>query len=268
MSNSEEAKPAEYQTVQGLVRGLSVLVALNRTAAGAASVAELSVATKLHRTTVKRLLETLRASGFVRYLPEDNVYRMTFGVQLLSEGFRDEIWLCDVARPIVRGLTEQILWPCSVAMLEKDHMVVRESTHQLSPLSFHTGALGSNLPLLRTAAGRAYLAFCSDDERELLLAMVREKGGVEGQLARDARTVRQMLEQTRERGYAINEGDWIGNGRFGALAVPIIRKKRVLGCLDTVFSKRAIRIADAQVKYVPQMQAAARAIEKKIGNKA
>lgn len=261
-------KPAKYQTVQGLVRGLSVLVALNRTQAGAASVAELSATTSLHRTTVKRLLETLRASGYVRYLPEDNVYRMTFGVQLLSEGFRDEVWLCDVARPIVRELTERILWPCSVVMLENDHLVVRESTHQISPLSFHSGALGSNLPLLRTAAGRAYLAFCSEDERKLLLEMLSTEDGIEGELARDSRAVQQVLDKTRERGYAVNEGDWIGSGRFGALAVPIRRKKRVLGCLDTVFSKRAIKLADAEIKYIPEMLTAARAIERKLAAKA
>src|SRR5690606_18664233 len=106
-------------------------------------------------------------------IPEGNTYRLTFLVQQLSEGFRDEIWLCEIARPLLRSLTERILWPSSIVTRERDYLVVRESTHQFSPLSFHTGALGANIPLLRTAAGRVYLAFCADDERELTLELLR-----------------------------------------------------------------------------------------------
>jgi len=252
----------EYSTVQGLVRGLSVLLALNHEPGGTASVIALSGATGLHRTTVKRLLETLRRAGFVRYLPENNGYRLAFRVQQLSEGFRDEVWVCDVARPLVRALTERILWPSSVVTLEKTYLVVRESTHQFSPLSFHRGALGANIPLMRTAAGRAYLAFCEDDEREFLLEMLRSEDGPEARLANETRNVRQMLETTRERGYAINQGDWIGEGRFGAIAVPIMGKTGVIGCLDMVFSKRAIRMADAEMRYTPDLLATARAIER------
>jgi len=254
--------PAEYSTVQGLVRGLSVLLALNREPNATASVIMLAGLTGLHRTTVKRLLETLRIAGFVRHLPESNSYRLAFRVQQLSEGFRDEVWVCDIARPLVRGLTERILWPGSVVTLEKDYLVVRESTHQFSPLSFHSGVLGASIPLMRTAAGRAYLAFCDPAERELLLEMVRSHEGTEGRLANDRAQVASILETTRARGYAINEGDWIGKGRFGAIAVPIRHKRRILGCLDVVFSKRAITVDEAVHRYVPDILATARAIEK------
>ena len=48
-----------YARVQGLARGLAVLRALNLDVSGAASVRSLSESTQLHRTTVRRLLETL-----------------------------------------------------------------------------------------------------------------------------------------------------------------------------------------------------------------
>src|SRR5690606_23632612 len=108
----------EYATVQGLVRGLEVLHALNKEPTATASAARLSETTRLHRTTVKRLLETLRRAGFVRYMVEGNAYRLTFRVQQLSEGFRDEVWIFDIARPLLRALTERILWPASLVTLE------------------------------------------------------------------------------------------------------------------------------------------------------
>ncbi|HSW25869.1 MAG TPA: IclR family transcriptional regulator C-terminal domain-containing protein [Burkholderiaceae bacterium] len=122
--------------------------------------------------------------------------------------------------------------------------------------------MGASLPLVRTAAGRAYLAFCGDDERELLLQMLREREDDEGAFARDQRTVRKHLDAIRERGFAVNEGnDWIGRGRYGAVAVPIRSADGVAACLDMVFSKRAIKVEEAAKKYAPELLAAAATIE-------
>ena len=52
---------AIYRPIQSLVRGLSILQAINRAPDGWASIAELSKQTGLHRTTVRRMLETLQA---------------------------------------------------------------------------------------------------------------------------------------------------------------------------------------------------------------
>lgn len=251
----------DYSTVQGLVRGLDVVLALNRLHGATATAVQLSSMTGLHRTTVKRLLETLKAAGFVTYFPEGNSYRLTARVQQLSDGYRPESWVCDVARPLVRQVTERLLWPCALLTRERDGLVVRESTHHFSPLSFHAGAMGARIPLVRTAAGRAYLAFCRSEEREMLLSMLRQRADSEGEFARDVRRVRTLLEATRERGFAVNEGDWIGKGRYGAIAVPVKAGDGVAGCLDIIFSKRAIKVEDAARKYVPDLQATAEAIE-------
>lgn len=256
----EQTAP-QYYLVQGLMRGMEVLIALNRMPGGIGSAVELSTQTRLHRTTVKRLLETLRAAGFVMFIPESNGYRLTFRVAQLAEGFRPEVWIYEVARPLIRAMTERILWPCNLLTREQDHLVVQDSSHHFSPLSFHSGAAGTVIPMVRTAAGRAYLAFCGEEERDLLLALLRSRDDAEGGFARDERTVRKILEATRERGFAINEGDWIGRGRYGAIGAPIMAGGRVIGCLDVVFSKRAIKVAEAAKKYAPDLLATARAIE-------
>jgi IclR family mhp operon transcriptional activator len=262
MAAPQAAESNDYSTVQGLVRGLEVMVALNRMPGAAASATQLSASTRLHRTTVKRLLETLKAAGFVTYVEENNSYRIAARVQQLSEGYRPEAGVCAFARPLLRDLTERLLWPCSLLTRDGDRLVVRESTHQQSPLSFHSGVMGARLPLVRTAAGRTYLAFCGEEERELLLQMLRERDDDEGVFARDQRTVRRHLEAIRERGFALNEGnDWIGRGRYGAIAVPIRSKHGVAGCLDLIFSKRAVKVEEAAKKYAPGLLATAAAIE-------
>ncbi|MFC6671504.1 helix-turn-helix domain-containing protein [Marinobacterium aestuariivivens] len=89
---------SKYKTVQGLVRGLDVLYALNRLDGGA-SIADLSSQTGLHRTTVRRLLETLIGEGYVRRSESYESYWLERRVRDLSEGYRDEQWISSLAAP-------------------------------------------------------------------------------------------------------------------------------------------------------------------------
>jgi IclR family mhp operon transcriptional activator len=244
---------ARYRPVQGLLRGLGLLSVMNRGSGAGSSPAALARTTGLHRTTVKRLLETLRDAGFVRRLPDDS-YRLTFHVRTLSEGFNDEAWVTHIASPLLRELTEQVLWPSDLLTVEGEDLVVRESTHALSPLSFHPGMLGQRVPFFTTAAGRAYLTFCAPAEREALLAMLRKRADPDGAAARNAKATRAMLNGTRERGYAVNEGDWIGGGRFGAIAVPVLRAGAAKACINLIFSKRALSTSQAARRHLGRLK--------------
>ncbi|MES2412859.1 MAG: DNA-binding transcriptional regulator [Pseudomonadota bacterium] len=254
--------PDRYRHVQGLARGLELLLALNVFPGGAASIAQLSSHTQLHRTTVRRLLETLIEQGFIRHLSSSNQYGLTLKTRALSSGFRDETWITEIAKSSLCELTSRILWPSDIATLEGYEMVIRDSTHSLSTLSFHPAMVGRTLPLLSTAVGRAYLAFCDSAESGAILEIIRARSDRQGEEARDIRTVRKLLDETRAAGYAFNEGAWIDDGRFNAIAVPLLYGKRVLGCINIIFSKRSIAVTEAKARYLPELQSTARKIEK------
>ena len=69
---------AQYKEVRGLSRGLAVLSAMNRMAGGIGGVLEIARATGMHRTTVKRLLETLKSEGLVHQKDDGGGYALTF----------------------------------------------------------------------------------------------------------------------------------------------------------------------------------------------
>jgi len=251
-----------YRHCQSLVKGLDLLAALNHHSGAAASIMELSRSTGLHRTTAKRLLETLRDAGYVEWEPHTNLYRLTFRVQRLSYGFRDNVSITEIAWPHMRALSKTIVWPCSLVSLEGDEMVVRASTRSYSPLSFHPGMPGRRLPLLTTAAGRTYLAFAPAAEQTALIDLLRERPDHNGQLARDGHFVRTMIEKTRERGYGVNQGEWAEEPKFGAVAAPLHRHGRLLGCLNVIFLSRGVTEGAALLKIVQELQQAATRIEK------
>ncbi len=250
-----------YKRVQGLSRGLAVLRALNRLEGGWASIRELCDATGLHRATVRRLLETLQDEGVVRRSPSDDSYRLTLEVRALSEGFHDDEWISQAATPVLGELLNQVIWPSDLATLDGLSMRIRETTHRFSPLSFHRDMVRRRLPLLSTAAGRAYLAFCPEDERTDLLSRLEAEPGAQPTSAAARASTLKMLTAFRALGHATNIGEWRDEHKTIAIAVPVFHDQRVAACINIVMLKSAITIETARERYLGSLTAAARKIQ-------
>ncbi len=260
---AEESWPASaYKEVRGLSRGLHLLLALNQQPGGIAATSELARLCGLDRTTTKRLLETLRAQGLVRPGEAHGQYCLTFEVRRLSEGFEDEAWVSQVASPQLEAAVRELVWPCDIATAEAAFMVVRESTHRWSALSQHRAMIGVHMPLLVTAVGRAYLAACDEGEREAMLELLRSRADRWGELARDEAYVAGVIEETRRRGYAFNDGEWFRESDFAAIAVPVFAGARLLAAINLVFPRSAVRREALESRFLPALQRVATSIGK------
>ena len=246
MQNNEQT---EYKTVRGLTRGLMLLNMLNKLDGGA-SVGLLAELSGLHRTTVRRLLETLQEEGYVRRSPSDDSFRLTIKVRQLSEGFRDEQWISALAAPLLGDLLREVVWPTDVSTLDVDAMVVRETTHRFSRLSFHRAMVGRRLPLLKTASGLTWLAFCPEQERKELIEMLA------------------ILARARKEGYGQNYRGWDQEEKIASIAVPLRSEQRVIGCLNLVYMASAMTIEQAAEKHLPALQRVAKQIEEGVESQA
>lgn len=249
----------KYANVRALSRGLEVLRALNAMENGTATSQQLSELTGLHRTTVRRLLETLVEEKFVRRSASDDTFRLTLAVRSLSEGFTDDERIATIAPPIMGQLMQRVVWPSDLTTPDGDAMIIRETTHRFSPLSFHRAMVGRRLPMLLTAAGRAYFAMCPDAEREDILDVLRTGAGGEQQrkLAHDDAYIRNLVRQTRAEGFGSNQGDWADQRKIGAVAVAIPFGGRVLASLNVIYLRQAITSTEATRRFVPELQRAA-----------
>jgi IclR family transcriptional regulator, mhp operon transcriptional activator len=254
MRSGPKATTRQYKEVRGLARGLDLLRALNRLPGGIGSTTELAKLCSLDRTTTKRLLETLRAQGLVRQGERDGQYYLTFEVRRLSEGFEDETWVAQVATPLMHASVRELVWPCDLGTAEAGFMVVRESTHRWSPLSQHRAMIGERMPLLVTALGRAYLSACEEVEREGLLELLKRRDDWIGEQARDASYVKRAIRETLRRGYAYNDGEWLREASYAAVAVPVLAGDRVLAALNLVFPKAAVSKKDLEGRFVPALK--------------
>lgn len=247
----ESVKP-----IRTALRTLRVLAELNVRAP--ASAAEVARALGMARATAYRFLETLVESGFVAKDAKDGRYRPTHLVRTLSCGFEDENWLVECARPAIQALGEELVWPIAISTISGPGMLLRESTDAESPLAINRFTPGRRISLVGTASGRIYLAYCSHDQRETLLDMLRHSEDPDDFQARNRSALQGELSAVRQNGYALTQRPRRFSNQSG-LAVPVLtpENSRIVASLSIRFSETAIKEQAALEKFLPKLRAAA-----------
>ncbi len=243
--------------IRALLRGLDVLHVLNRH--NGATVSEVAGEIDLPRTTTYRILETLCVAGYAYRAVSDDRYRLTIMVRGLSDGFDDEAWVTLIARHYLYELCEELVWPCAIATLSGNTMLVRQTTDHTSPLAVEKRGPGFRVSILTSAAGLAYLSFCPKEQRDTLLEMLAKSKEPEDQPAKNKKKVYETLVETRKRGFAI----WYRKRRVAnetSFAVPIIIEDRLLACLSMRFASTAVPEAEAIERFMPRLRKAAQDI--------
>ncbi len=246
----------QFRPVRSLVRGLDILQVLNRR--NGATVTEVAEDTSLSRGTVYRMLETLREAGYVFRDGADARYRLTIMVRGLSDGFSDESWVSEIAKPRIEELCAKVVWPIAIATIHGTTMLVRETTDKNSPLVLRRISGGFRVPILATSAGQAYLAFCPDEQRETLLDVLsRSDTHPSDMMARNPRLTRKILGEVRERGYATTTRPHLNDS---AIAVPVLPHGRVVAAISMRYIDSAMPVSTAVEKYLGDLQATAQGI--------
>jgi IclR family mhp operon transcriptional activator len=242
---------ARQENVRALVRGLDVLRYLN--SVGAARASEISAALEIPRPTVYRLLRTLEEEGYVLFSSTDSRARVSALAAALGDNSAARSRLCHAAGPFLSKFTDQHSWPVDLSVYENAHMVIQETTHGRSPLSVDNNMVGFALPMLRSSAGRAYLAACEARECEIILDLLRNENLLEDQPFLQGRWLDEHLVEYAKQGYA-TRGPRTFRPKTSSLAVPILQNDRVVGCLSIIWITKAVTMADATARYMNSLK--------------
>ena len=198
------AKAASGQPMRSAERLLHVL---KRFESGAASltIAEIARDLELAPSTVRRLLLLLEREGFVRQ--EGGGYCLHHAVIRLAAAALAGSSLVKAAGPILDDLRQRLGEAVQLTVRDGTELILldnRPSKHLIK--TFHQ--IGHRYPPYRgSSAGKALLAWLPQDE---LLALLPASGRWERYTERgigDIAALQIALAQTRERGYAINDGE-------------------------------------------------------------
>eukprot|EP01035_Chromulina_nebulosa_P035285 gene35285-47415_t len=165
--------------------------------------------------------------------------------------------------PVLVELSQRFIWPFDMSVCQTTHMVVQESTHPRSPLAVDRGVIGRRLPMLRTAAGRCYLAFCTPADRARVLQQIAQLGNPEDSFDLAAPALQRMLGETTERGYATRYHErYIPN--TSSIAVPIFSGQVLVGAMAVIWITKAMTLAEAVDQFLASMREAAQRISQRL----
>jgi IclR family mhp operon transcriptional activator len=194
-------------------------------------------------------------------------YRVTALVQSLATGFQQEDLLAAKARPLMEDLCQEVGWPISLATRVGTRMMVRESTHKMTSLTFTNYYPGFTLPIAECATGKAYLAYCDEDERE------RIRDAFEATESEAARTGLVLLsdegalQNIRTAGFALQARNLYNfePGKTSSIAVPLTDTAGgLVGTMALIYFASAIKPHEAANQFLGKMQHTATQISSRL----
>jgi len=256
------------KTVRALTRGLQVLDDLH--AHPGSTLSELYARCKLPKATVLRMLKTLEQRNWVHCSLAEGTYWISAERREFGACVQPAHEVAQVAAPVLERLCRKVVWPSDLAVRDGSRMQIVETSRRNTPFLVNRDVFAIRPHILKSAMGRAYVAFCPEDERREIVAALRDSTDPDDAPARDARHLRALIAATRRRGFGIRATNyWAGQRRLEtevhAIAVPVSARGRVAACLSLLWVGGTPSLREFRDRYLDTLRNAAAAVAARLG---
>ena len=243
-----------------LARGLGVLecFAPDAPLLGNSAIAE---RLGLTRPTVARLTSTLAELGYLRYDSRAAKYRLGARVVSLAHPLLAGLRLRQLARPLMQDFAASLRGVVSIGVLDGTELIYLESA-RTSENDFHVPDIGSVLPLVRTAMGRALTSMLEPAEAATLLERIAAADPASwGQYGERFRA---GVASCAAQGFCTAAGDLVSD--IHAAGAPLLRVRGVdalaVNCSVPAFR---LRPGEMETEIGPRLLALARTLRALMG---
>ncbi|HML67009.1 MAG TPA: IclR family transcriptional regulator [Clostridia bacterium] len=204
----------EVKSIEKAIKLINTLAASSQ----AMSLQELSNQTGFAKSTIHRLLATLRANDMVEQSMQDGRYQL--GIRLFELGCAiSNNWnVAAIARPYMQNIANELNESVCLAVLSRGEALIMSFLESTS--AFHVvSKVGSRLPAHCTVQGKILLSYLSSSQ---VRHIIRERGMqiYTPHTIHSIEALEAELHITRERGYAIDNSEFhIG---LHSVAAPIL----------------------------------------------
>jgi DNA-binding IclR family transcriptional regulator len=224
-------------------------------------VTELSKKLKLHKNNVFRILATLQSRNYIEQNRSNDNYRLGIKCLELGQTFIRQRGLLKQAKPILQELAGTTGETSYISILRGNEVVYLDAVETSSTVRV-ISRVGLHMPVHATAAGKALVAFESDEE------LLKRFSGEIPRFTKDTKTRSEDLMKdfatVRELGYATDLEEFEDGLRcIGAPVRDYTRK--VVGAISV--SGPAHRLPDGKIaqQFGPDVARAARALSARLG---
>jgi DNA-binding IclR family transcriptional regulator len=223
--SSDEGTAGTNPPVEAVDRALRTLDAVAAAGVGGASLAELSVALGVHKTTLHRSLAALRHRSYVAQDPVSGRYALGPGAVRLAEQYFAEDDLPARLHGLLVALCAATDELVHLGVLSGAQIVYLDKVEPERPVRVWS-AVGRRNWAATTALGRAMLAF-GDTPAAALDGYAR---AVEPERRIETPRLAATLEQARTRGYAVEVEE--NEPGIACLALPVMRGSRPVAAIS------------------------------------
>ena len=181
-------------------------------------ISDLSKRLKIGKSTVHGITAALEELGVLVRDPLYKRYTVGYSLLELCRTVYAKIELKDLARKPMERLMEQVGETVFLGVLNGDHVTIVDMVESRNEMKI-TSPPGTRLPLLAGATGRVLL---SQIDKEEAREIIKRKGLVHytPKTVIDQRQFLREIEQVKEKGYAIDDEEYIQGVR--AIAAPLV----------------------------------------------
>lgn len=230
------------------------LLELIADAGGDVTLSELSTSADLPLPTIHRLLRTLVSLGYARQLANR---RYALGPRLVRLGEVANRKFGQIAMPQLKDLVERLGETANLATIDGDRVVYVSQAPSPHAMRMFT-EVGRRVHLHSTSVGKAILAQLGDDAVRDIISRAGTPASTEHSIdSLDALLA--DLAVTRERGYAIDDGEQEIGVRCYAMAVPdmptltAVSVSGPIARVDDAFAERAIPVLREVVNEISSL---------------
>jgi len=254
----------QVKSIRSLARGLEVLKHIQT--AGALSLSDLHRVSGFPKASILRILKTMIEEGVVWQRIVDGAYLASYTLHERASLMNREHELIEITSPVMMMLSDKVRWPSVLAVPRLAHMEVIETNAPKSDFShIRLGPIGFKINMLRSAAGRAYLAYCDDNKRNAILDRLTLSNRDGDLIARNEEQVQKTISRTRKQGYGARDPDFGGDfdesrhvvdDERDSIALPIQIGPNIPGVINLTWSKRAMEREKAVEMCLPALREA------------
>ncbi|MDY6872492.1 MAG: IclR family transcriptional regulator [Chloroflexota bacterium] len=186
--------------------------------------------TGIPSSTTGRTLASLKELGLLVQDSDTRQYALAGKVLAWAEIYTATVDVRRVAQPFIYDLQRLTGETISLYILEGNERVCVERLESEQNVRM-VARVGRYLPLHAGSAGKLFLAFMSEDQRESILADVPREAFTDKTIT-DADELRRQCEIIQKRGFALSHGEWTADA--SGVAAPIFNQRRQMVAALTV----------------------------------
>jgi len=218
MFTHENAPPSHANALVPAVAKAFRLLELLSASTEPLGVSELARRLGMGKSTVYGLITTLQALGVVETADGAKRYRIGRGLHALAMRSSGRADVRSVARPFIERLAKSSEQTTFLGVVGPDHVTIIDLVHGRPAMSV-SAPVGSAIPLLAGAVGKAVLAAWNEEKRKRFLAETALPRFTAHSVVDPAAYERQVRE-TQSRGAALDVDEYVEGMR--AAAAPVV----------------------------------------------